>query len=303
MTKHINIYKCSQHIKTMGKTANIALGSLVGISILVGWCTTNLKQNVIKKQETRIDSLEKQINKDSIEDDERDLNLSKLSRDSSIFYSDSLKKISDLYSKSLLENKKLSYKIKDVFYNIKKTENLENKKSQERYGSLKNEYLILGKDYEALKNDAAFLKEKNTGLEKNYNLLKEDYKKEQQKNAELISKNKDETQFNIKNQNFFKNWKSISPKFFGVSGKFISFKDNDPKKMEAFAAYESGRIIPLKKLDDFDKCSGFYLPEINFREGQLIVYAIDKDGNKSKEQILYISGDTVYTSQPKKIKK
>ena len=126
MTKHINIYKCSQHIKTMGKTANIALGSLVGISILVGWCTTNLKQNVIKKQETRIDSLEKQINKDSIEDDERDLNLSKLSRDSSIFYSDSLKKISDLYSKSLLENKKLSYKIKDLFYNFKKTENLEN---------------------------------------------------------------------------------------------------------------------------------------------------------------------------------
>ena len=63
--------------------------------------------------------------------------------------------------------------------------------------------------------------------------------------------------------------------------------------MEAFAKYESGRLIPLEKLEESDKYSSFYLPYIDFSEGTIIVYAIDKDKNQSKEYPIYFYGGNV----------
>lgn len=277
----------------MGKAMNIVLGTSLGISIFIGVCTHQINQTSLRKRETKISELEKQLNADSIAEYERFLKMSAILRDTSNFYSDSLKKTSYFYNQGKIENKKLSEKVKSLSYAL----NDRNKKIQEKYSNLEKEYNALRnnderltRDYNILISENSNLKEKNSGLEKNFNKIKEDFEKEKNKNSEL-AKIKEEISLDVRNQNFFRNWKTIAPKFFGISGKFIIFKDNDPKEMEAFAKYSSGRLIPLKKLDDFDRISSFYLPEdfLLSNKEDLIIYATDKDGNNSKENKIYIS--------------
>lgn len=256
----------------MGKKINVLLGiSLAGLCFF-GWCNRK-GQNTITEQQTNITGLETKVKKYS--------EFSERLKEKLFFYSDSLGKTIRLYNGSVSENEKLNKKVSELSKRIKK----------------EGRYNFLASKYDVLKNE----KDKLFGL----------YQKEVSKNQELTSlltKNSDfskskysnsqqskeaKKKFNAKNQNFFRNWKSISPRLFSIGEESISFKDNDSKEMEAFARYESGRLIPLKKLEDSDKCSSFYLPYIDFDKGTISVYAIDKDKNQSKEYSIYISGGVV----------
>lgn len=262
----------------MGKAANLFLGiSLLGLSLL-GWCTH-------KKQE-KINALETRIKNDSIADSENYLKLSNLLKDTTIFYSDSLEEILNLYKENLSENEKLNRKVSWLSKNIKKDNALE---------GFESKYNFLVKDYDSLKNERAKLfglyqKEisKNQDLAGKLNNTETSYGTEYSQQSEKTKKN-----FNVKNQNLFRSWKFIPPRLFGISGEFVSFKDNDPEKMEAFAKYKTGRLVPLKRFDVSDKFGSFYLPYIDFPKGIITVYAVDKDGNKSKEYPVYISDDFV----------
>lgn len=271
----------------MGKGTNIFLASLLGISIFVGVCNEKRNKNKVNKQEIKISELETKIENDSIANSKIYLKLSSLLKDTSIFYSDSLGKVLNLYNLTLSKNEKFNEIIKKLSYASKKTENLENKKFQEKYKNLENNYNFLTNDYDTLKTNNINLREKYANLEKKFN------KKLVEQEINSPSTNKKEISFNVKNQSLFRNWKSIPPKLFSVGKESISFKDNNPQNMEAFAKYESGRLIPLKKLEESDKCSSFYLPPIDFDKGSLVVYAIDKDGNQSKKHFIYISDNTI----------
>ena len=266
----------------MRKATNILLTGLLGISIFAGVCNYKSKKT-ITWQKTRITGLETKIKKDFISNLRKDSAFSKLLDDTTIFYSDSLMKISNLYNKNILENKKLNKKVSELSNKLKRNNFIK---------GLDKKYNFLAHDYDSLKNEkdklfAFYQKEISKNQELTNLALEKGISSENYRNSS--SKNK----FNVKNQNFFRSWKSIPPKLFSIGKESISFKDNDSEDMEAFARYESGRLIPLKKLDDSDKCSSFYLPYIDFSKGTIIVYAIDKDKNQSKEYPIYFYGGNV----------
>ncbi|MBI2057292.1 hypothetical protein HYT91_03490 [Candidatus Pacearchaeota archaeon] len=256
----------------MGKLENTLLVfSLIGLGFL-GLCNYK-KQNTISEQQTKITGLDSALRNYGV----KILTLSEKLKDTTAFYSDSLGKIGEVYKQVLLENENSNKKIAELskkLKNIKFNEGIEKK-------------------YKILVN-------KHDSLEKKFSEIKRVYEKEMSQkiiereiNSYLSDEENKKISFNVKDKSFFSNWKFIPPRLFGIGGESISFKDNDPKDMEAFAKYESGRLIPLKKLDDSDKCSSFHLPYIDFQKGTIIVYAIDKDGNKSKENKIYISGGVI----------
>ncbi|HLD38464.1 MAG TPA: hypothetical protein VJA20_03410 [Candidatus Nanoarchaeia archaeon] len=263
----------------MGKITNILLGaSLVGLCFL-GWCTRKGSTKINEQKET-IDSLETKVEKYS--------GFAKQLKEKVFFYSDSLGKTLGLYNGSIAENEKLNKKVGE----LSKRTNKNNYGKDNKYSGLQGKYNSLANEYAALENE----KGKVYGL----------YQKEISKNKELnslLGKNSASTEkgysnirqstetkkkYNAKNENLLRNWKSISPRFFSVGEESVSFKDNSPESMEAFARYETGRLIPLKKIEDSDKCSVFYLPHIDFHQGTIYVYAVDKDGNSSREHPVYI---------------
>ena len=268
-------------MKRMSKIRNVLLGASLAGLCLLGWC--NRKGNItINEQKDKITGLEIKV--------DAYLGFFGMLNAKTVLYSDSVHKLSNLYNKNLLENDKLNKKVNELSKRTNGDNSL--KGLREKYNSLSKRYNNLENSYEPL------LKEKD----KFYGL----YQKEISKNKELTSllgKNSVSTEkiylnvqqskettkkYNAKNENLFRNWKSITPRFFSVGEESISFKDNSPEDMEAFARYESGRLIPLKKIEDSDKCSSFYLPYIDFNKGTIFVYAIDKDGNTSKEYSVYI---------------
>ena len=260
----------------MNKIRNTLLGiSLVGLCFL-GWCTYKKGNTKINEQKGIITGLETKVKGYS--------GLFKKLEKEKTFYFDSLGKTIGLYNKNLLENEKLNKKVGE----LSKRTNKNNYSKDNFSKGLEGKYNSLADKYNALETE----KGKIYGL----------YQKEISKNQEL-GKNSTSTEkiypniqqsketkkkYNAKNENLFRNWKSISPRFFSVGEESISFKDNSPKDMEAFARYETGRLIPLKKVEDSDKCGIFYLPYIDFHKGTIFVYAIDKDGNTSKEYPVYI---------------
>jgi len=291
----------------MGKKIRILLGaSIVGMGFL-GWCTG--KGNIkINEQKEKITGLEIKANEDSLFIGSLKDNLGSL-KENIKSYSDSLDKTSNLYHQSLLENKKLNQKFGGLAKRANKDssfEGLEEKYTSlvNKYNALKNakgNYSPLKKDeYDALKNerDTFFgLYQKEISKNKELtSLLKEKGEKDASSGKEYSnSQSSKETKkkYNAKNQNLFRNWEFLSPKLFSVGEESVSFKDNDPKDMEAFAIYNTGRLIPLKKLEETDKCSSFYFPYIDFDKGTIAVYAIDKHKNKSSEYTIHISGGVV----------
>ena len=267
----------------MGKLSNTLIGiSLLGL-IFLGVCN--------KKGLNKITGLETKIKNDSIASSKDHYMLSKLLKDTTLFYSDSLKKTLNLYDKNLLESEKLNKKVSELSRKIKKHNFLK---------GLEGNYNFLVNKYDSLKNE----KDKLFVL----------YQKEISKNQELISlltentnlsgdkysnfqqSEKTKKNFNVKNQNFFRNWKSLAPKLFSVSEESISFKDNDPKEMEAFALYhETGRLEPLKKISEGDKLASFAYPQkfLELQEGAIDVYAIDKNKNESGRRAIYKSGGII----------
>ena len=253
----------------MGKAINTLFGiSLLGL-IAFGVCNKK-GQNTISEQEKKITGLEKALKNYG----SKILTLTEQLKDTAVFYSDSLGKIGEVYKQVLLEkensNKKvaeLSKKLKNVAYNK----------------GIEKKYKILKYSYDS--------------LEKKVNEIQRVYEKEMSQkiiereiNSYSGNAGNKRISFDVKDKSLFSNWKFIPPRLFSVGKESISFKDNNPEDMEAFAKYESGRLVPLKKIDDSDKCSSFYLPYIDFQEGVIIFYAIDKDENKSKEYPRYISG-------------
>ncbi len=265
----------------MGKTTNILLAGFLGISIFAGVCTSKSNKKIINGQKIEISALETKIKKDSIADSKNYLKLSNLLKDTAIFYSDSLEKILTLYNENLSENEKLNKKVSWLSRKIKKDNAL---------NGLEGSYNLLIKDYDSLKNE----KDKLFAL----------YQKEVFKNKGMSSENygsspfKSKRNFNVKNQNFFKIWKSIPPKLFSVGNESSSFKDNDPENMEAFAVYpgtDPERVEPLKKISDGDKSATFAYPEKFLNEENCIIeiYAIDKNKNESGRHAIYKSGGVI----------
>ena len=253
----------------MGKAINTLFGiSLLGL-IAFGVCNKK-GQNTISEQEKKITGLEKALKNYG----SKILTLTEQLKDTAVFYSDSLGKIGEVYKQVLLEkensNKKvaeLSKKLKNVAYN---------KGIEKKYKVLVNKHDSLEKRFAEIK--------KISEKEMSQKII------EKEINSYSGNAGGKKISFDVKDKSFLHNWKFIPPRLFGIGSESISFKDNDPKGMEAFAKYESGRLVPLKKIDDSDKCSSFYLPYIDFQEGVIIFYAIDKDENKSKEYPRYISG-------------
>ena len=264
----------------MGKLSNTLIGiSLLGL-IFLGVCN--------KKGLNKITGLETKIKNDSIASSKDYYMLSKLLKDTTLFYSDSLGKISNLYNKNILETEKLNKKVSELSRKIKKHNFLK---------GLEGNYNFLANKYDSLKNE----KDKLFVL----------YQKEISKNQELTnlvlengissenygsSSFKSKKNFNVKNQNFFRNWKSLAPKLFSISEESISFKDNDPKEMEAFALYhETGRLEPLKKISEGDKLASFAYPQkfLELQEGAIDVYAIDKNKNESGRRAIYKLGGII----------
>lgn len=289
MIKHNNSYKSSFYIKEMGKSRNTLLACFLGISIFAGVCNYRSKKT-INWQGTKIADLETKIKKDFIANSENYLKLSNLLKDTSAFYSDSLGKISVLYNKNILEAKKLEKKVSELSKKINKNNFL--KGLDKKYGSLVF-------SYDSLKNEkdkifAFYQKEILKNKELTNLLLERRIPSENYGNSQFKSK-KD---FNVKNQNFFKNWKSLAPKLFSVDNESISFKDNDPENMEAFAVYpgtDPERVEPLKKISDGDKSATFAYPEKFLNEENCIidVYAIDKNKNESGRRAIYKSGGVI----------
>lgn len=251
---------------------NIFLAGFLGISIFAGICNN-------KKKVFNISALETKIKNDSITGSENYLKLSELLKDTAIFYSDSLGKILNLYNENLLENEKLNKKVSWLSKKIKKDNALQ---------GLEGSYNLLIKDYDNLKN-------KNDKL---FALYQKEISKNQGASSENYGNYPFETKrnFNVKNQNLFRNWKSIPPKLFSIGEESISFKDNDPKEMEAFALYhETGRLEPLKKISEGDKLTTFAYPFkfLELQEGAIDVYAIDKHKNESGKRTIYKSGGVI----------
>ena len=208
-------------------------------------------------------------------------------------YSDSLKN-SSIFQKELESKKndlegKYSSLLKE--FNKFKKENGSNALKGAKYDSLMNEFRLLETSYANLEKERENLKKEidnQKGLEKSINQIKnlnQDEKQEKGKPLEAEYKN------------FLQNAKFIGPKLSGINGEYITFKDNEPKGMEAFAVYESGRLILLKKLNDASKQSTFYLPSINFKKGKIIIYAKDIDENISKKYSIFVKGKQISTKE------
>ncbi len=289
MIKHNNSYKHSAHIKIMGKTTNILLAGFIIFSGLVGVCNYRGKKT-INLQSTKITGLETKIERDSIANHKKDSAFSELLKDTTAFYSDSLIKISEAYNENILETKKLEKKVKELTGKIKKEKFM--KGLEKKYGSL-------AFSYDSLKNEkdklfAFYQKEISKNQELTNLLLGQGISSENYGNSSFKSKRN----FKVKNRNFFKNWKSLAPRLFSVGNESLSFKDNAPDSMEAFAVYTETnpeRIEPLKKISDGDKSANFAYPEKFLNEENCIieVYVIDKHKNKSGRYTIYKSGGVI----------
>lgn len=290
MIKHNNSYKRPAHLKNMGKTTNILLGSLLGISIFIGVCNNKIKLTKFNEKENRITGLETKIQKDFLESLKKDSAFSKLLKDTTAFYSDSLGKIANLYNKNILETERLNKKVSELSKKIKKDNFLK---------GLDKKYNFLSHSYDSLKNEkdklfAFYQKEISKNHELTNLLLEQGLSSENYGSSSFKSKRN----FKVKNQNFFKNWKSLAPRLFSIGNESISYKDYAPDSMEAFAVYPETnpeRVEPLKKISDGDKSANFAYPEKFLNEENCIieVYAIDKHKNESGRRAIYKSGGII----------
>ena len=266
----------------MIKLTQILLGTAIVGLCAFGWC--GIKGNIkISEQKETVYGLGNKIKRDSV--------FSEKLKKSMFFYADSLAKTRGLYKRSVAENEKLNKKNNELFKIIKKDNFL--KGLEGKYNLLSNRYNVLKNEKDNLANKYDVLKNEKDKL----SVLYTQALASSSKNISVPSKNEysnipqykeTKKKFDPKNQNFFRDWKSISPKLFSIGEESVSFKDNNSKGMEAFAKYETGRLVPLQKIEDSDKSSSFYLPYIDFEKGTIFVYAIDKDGNTSKEYSVYI---------------
>lgn len=278
----------------MGKKTNVLLGIALAGLIALGWCN-NKGKKIIDEKEIKIDSLETKIKDVLTIGHKKDLTLYKLSKslmDTTAFYSDSLKKTLFLYNNFKSETKSFRNNYFGLLNKLNKIE----KEKRELLTQLKNydsqkqkeiekkdgEYSILGNKYNELLN----LYEKKSA------------EKVIEKEINAYSRETNKRSFNIKNQNIFRNWKSLAPKLFSVGEESIIFKDNAPESMEAFAIYpetDPKRIEPLKKISGGDKSSNFAYPKKFLDEENCIieVYAIDKHKNESGRRTIYKSGGVI----------
>lgn len=273
----------------MGKITNILLTGLLGISIFAGVCNYKSKKT-ITWQKTRITGLENKIKKDWVISYRKDSAFSKLLKDTTAFYSDSLGKIANLYNKNILETEKLNKKVSELSKKIKKNNFLK---------GLDKKYPSLAFSYDSLKNEkdklfAFYQKEISKNQELTNSLLEQGISSENYGSSSFKSKRN----FKVKNQNFFKNWKSLAPRLFSVGNESISYKDYAPDSMEAFAIYPETnpeRLEPLKKISEGDRSATFAYPEKFEKEENCIieVYAIDKHKNKSGKHTIYKSGGII----------
>ncbi len=274
----------------MGKTTNVLLAAgLLGISIFAGVCTSKSKKT-INWQGTKIAGLETKIKSDSIISYRKDSAFTELLKDTTLFYSDSLIKISETYNKNVLETEKLKKKVSELSKKIKKNNFL---------AGLDKKYPSLAFSYDSLKKEkdklfAFYQKEISKNQELTNLLLEQGISSENYGSSSFSSKRN----FKVKNRNFFKNWKSLAPKLFSVGEESVSFRDNDPEGMEAFAVYpgtDPERVEPLKKISDGDKSATFAYPKKFLEEENCIidVYAIDINKNESGRRAIYKSGGVI----------
>ncbi|MDP2672705.1 MAG: hypothetical protein Q8O84_02750 [Nanoarchaeota archaeon] len=292
----------------MGKLKNTLFGaSLVGL-LSLGWC--NYRQSdTIDKQETKIDSLrDNNLNltfyynnlKNSYTD----------SKNKTKFYSDSLEKTLNLYSKTNSEIKTLNQllgRVKGELKKYKTVDNMEKVALLEKYDSLFQKHGFAEKEIKKQISEINRLENaiKNKGgsdWEKKYGELKIVYDKSYgennleeavRDNISEYSQNSDR-EFSLKvkdDKGFFENlFESKRPKLKKMGEKYVVFKDDSPEGMQAFVVDSEGRQNPLKKMDNQGI---FSYSHINFRDGQYIFYAMDKDNNESPKYIYNISGGVI----------
>lgn len=311
----------------MGKPENALLGiSLVGL-LSLGLC--NYRQsNTIDKQETKIkslrdDSLNLAFYNNNLKNSYTD------SKNKTKFYSDSLDKVLNLYSKTNSEIKKLNQELGSIkgakkklsgeLEKYKLADNTDKVWLLEKYDSLFKAHALVEKEiakkitetnnlekkYSQLEKDYAFsLKSGDSEWKVKYAELKESYDKlsDERNLEEAVRKNinpflqgsNSGEEFSLKvkgNKSFLEAlFESKRPKLKKMGEKYVVFKDDSPEGMQAFVADEEGRQIPLKKVDNQGIFSHAH---INFRDGKYAFYAWDKENNESQKYFFNISGGVI----------
>ena len=145
-------------------------------------------------------------------------------------------------------------------------------------------------------------------LEESYYELKADYQLEKDK-LRSINRQKE-----IKKEKEAKKWKAASkpwnysnekhpPRYSKMNGHLVEFKENNGVNMQAYAKFRDGTIVDLKRFNQGFKGASFYLPEARFPEGSFVIYAVDKDGNQSKEYKINALSDYVSKKRLKEVPK
>ena len=311
----------------MGKLENTLLGiSLIGL-LSLGWC--NYKQNnTLDKQKTEInslrdDSLNLAFHNNNLKNSYAD------SRNKTNFYSDSLGKVLNLYSKTNSEIKKLNQELggikgakKKILGELEKykiADNTDKVWLLEKYDSLFKVYAFVEKEIAKKILETNNLEKKYSELEKDYALslksgdsewkvkyakLKESYDKlsdernleeavrENMNSYNVKSNTEEEFSLKVKNNKSFLEtlFESKRPRLKKMGEKYVVFKDDFPEGMQAFVADEEGRQTPLKKVDNQGI---FSYSHIKFRDGKYSFYAWDKDDNESQKYFFNISGGII----------
>ena len=220
-------------MKNIGK--KLGIFTLVGFAITTGYFAC--QNQSLKKQKTR---LEIQVESYSIRHADLDEKFREKNKQIEI-YSDSLQKMQNSNKEVELENKNLGQekkKFEDKYYALAhqfeefKRKNLLNTLKGEKYDSLMNEFQIVFADYNKIEETSKDLEEKFNKLLEMYNEAIAEKSKTGDAEKHISSKNQsDDFALELKYNSFFRDWKSISPRFKDLSENSVIAVDNNPEGM------------------------------------------------------------------------
>ena|SRR3989338_3762044 len=90
---------------------------------------------------------------------------------------------------------------------------------------------------------------------------------------------------------------SVSPTYRFAGQDYVAFRDNLSVGMKAFAEYQ-GKTFELKSNSQQEDYAAFTLPEELLKAKEFIVYAIDRDGNRSQPKTLFTIDGIIVEQMP-----